>query len=113
MARSSTYLCIERGVDAGTRGASASDTGPASTAPATPGRRTGPLLDIFAGVGPRSRELRFMAPKLRLTAADLRQLTDVDGHHHVALVPRLPTAVVSGSPGSSATRTRTTPRTSR
>lgn len=47
---------------------------------------TGPLLEVFAALGPRSRELRFMGPRLRLTAADLHQLTDVDGHDHVALV---------------------------
>jgi acetyltransferase len=47
---------------------------------------TGPLLEIFAGLSSRSRELRFLAPKVRLTATDLRQLTAVDGHDHVALV---------------------------
>lgn len=46
----------------------------------------GHLLEIFAGPGPRSRELRFGAPRLRLTAADVDQLTDLDGHDDVALV---------------------------
>jgi GNAT superfamily N-acetyltransferase len=44
------------------------------------------VREIFAGLGPRSRELRFLAPKPRLTGADLRQLTAVDGHDHVALL---------------------------
>jgi RimJ/RimL family protein N-acetyltransferase len=47
---------------------------------------TAPLLEIFAGLGARSRELRFLAPKSRLSAADLHQLTNVDGHDRVALV---------------------------
>jgi len=44
------------------------------------------LLAVFDGMGPRSRELRFLAPKSRLTASDVRQLTAVDGRDHVALV---------------------------
>jgi RimJ/RimL family protein N-acetyltransferase len=44
------------------------------------------LLTVFAGLGPRSRELRFLAPKRMLTSADLRRLTSVDGHDHVAVV---------------------------
>lgn len=44
-----------------------------------------PLLEIFEGLSPRSREQRFLAPKPTLTSADLRQLTAVDGHDHVAL----------------------------
>lgn len=51
---------------------------------------TGPVLAVFAGLHARSRELRFMAPKLRLTTTDLCQLTDVDGRHRVALVAELP-----------------------
>ena len=46
----------------------------------------GPLLESFAGLGPRSRELRYGAPRLRLTAAELHQFADVDSHDHVALV---------------------------
>jgi hypothetical protein len=46
----------------------------------------GPLLESFAGLGPRSRELRYGAPRLRLTDAELHQFADVDGHDHVALV---------------------------
>lgn len=46
----------------------------------------GSLLEIFAGPGPRSRELRFGTPRLRLTAADVHRLTDLDGHDDVALV---------------------------
>jgi RimJ/RimL family protein N-acetyltransferase len=46
----------------------------------------GPLQEIFTGLGARSREQRFLSPKHRLTDADLRQLTNVDGHDRVALV---------------------------
>jgi RimJ/RimL family protein N-acetyltransferase len=44
------------------------------------------LREIFEGLGPRSRELRFLAPKPRLTSQDLRRLTAVDQHDHVALL---------------------------
>ncbi len=44
------------------------------------------VLEIFAGLGARSRELRFLTPKPRLTSADLRQLTAVDHHDHVAIL---------------------------
>ena len=40
---------------------------------------TEPLLAVFDGLEPRSRELRFLAPKLRLTPTDLCQLSHV-GH---------------------------------
>jgi RimJ/RimL family protein N-acetyltransferase len=46
----------------------------------------GTVLEVFAGLGPRSRELRFMTPKPRLNGPDLRQLTAVDDRDHVALV---------------------------
>jgi RimJ/RimL family protein N-acetyltransferase len=46
----------------------------------------GAVLEVFAGLGPRSRELRFLASKPRLTSADLRQLTQVDDHDHVAIL---------------------------
>ena len=51
---------------------------------------TEPLLAVFDGLEPRSRELRFLAPKLRLTATDRCQLSHVDGRHRVALVAELP-----------------------
>jgi RimJ/RimL family protein N-acetyltransferase len=44
------------------------------------------VLEVFAGLGARSRLLRFLAPKPRLTSSDLRQLTDVDQQDHVAIV---------------------------
>jgi GNAT superfamily N-acetyltransferase len=44
------------------------------------------LLAIFSGLGDRSRALRFLTAKPRLTETDLRRLTSVDGHDHVALV---------------------------
>jgi ribosomal protein S18 acetylase RimI-like enzyme len=53
--------------------------------PLEPGDR-GAVLEIFAGLGPRSRELRFLTAKPRLTSADLRQLTEVDQHDHVAIL---------------------------
>jgi GNAT superfamily N-acetyltransferase len=51
---------------------------------------TGPVLAVFDGLRARSRELRFMTPKPRLTSTDLSQLSHVDGCHHVALVAELP-----------------------
>jgi GNAT superfamily N-acetyltransferase len=51
---------------------------------------SGPVLADFEGLGARSRELRFMAPKVRLTATDLCHLTHVDGVDRVALVAELP-----------------------
>src|SRR3954454_17013593 len=44
------------------------------------------LLAIFEGIGTRPRQLRFLAPKTRLTSADLRHLSAVDGRAHVAVV---------------------------
>jgi RimJ/RimL family protein N-acetyltransferase len=44
------------------------------------------VLAVFAGMSPRSRELRFLAPKPRLTSADVRRLTAVDQRDHVALL---------------------------
>jgi RimJ/RimL family protein N-acetyltransferase len=44
------------------------------------------LHAVFDRLGPRSRELRFLAPKHRLTGADLRQLLAVDHRDHEAVV---------------------------
>jgi RimJ/RimL family protein N-acetyltransferase len=44
------------------------------------------LVEIFDGLGPRSRHLRFLSPKRTLTPADLRHLTNVDHHDHDAIV---------------------------
>lgn len=49
-----------------------------------------PVLAVFEGLGARSRELRFMSPKFRLTTTDLCHLTHVDGVDRVALVAELP-----------------------
>jgi GNAT superfamily N-acetyltransferase len=46
------------------------------------------VRQVFDHLGPRSRELRFLTAKPRLTTADLAALTDIDGHDHVALVAR-------------------------
>lgn len=43
------------------------------------------VLEIFAGLGERSRHQRFLTPKTRLTNTELRQLTAVD-HHHFAVL---------------------------
>lgn len=69
---------------------------PPQGATSTTGIRVEPLVpgdlmtvqQVFHGLGARSRELRFLAAKPRLTSADLRSLTDVDGHDRVALVAR-------------------------
>jgi len=44
------------------------------------------LADAYRRLSQESRRLRFLAPKESLSDADLRHLTDVDGHDHVALV---------------------------
>ena len=51
----------------------------------------------FEALSERSRYLRFLTAKPRLTAGDLRYLTEVDGHDHFALVaedPADPTRVI-------------------
>lgn len=44
------------------------------------------VLGVFDGMGPRSRELRFLVPKPRLSAAELRRFTAVDQRDHVAFL---------------------------
>jgi GNAT superfamily N-acetyltransferase len=44
------------------------------------------LADAFARLSEESRRLRFLAPKEKLSEAELRYLTGVDGHRHEALV---------------------------
>lgn len=46
------------------------------------------VLEVFDRLSARSRELRFLTAKPRLTGADLRALTSVDGRDHVGLVAR-------------------------
>lgn len=43
------------------------------------------LADAFTRLSEESRRLRFLGPKPRLSAAELRYLTEVDGHLHEAL----------------------------
>jgi GNAT superfamily N-acetyltransferase len=43
------------------------------------------LAEAFEELSEESRRLRFLGPKTSLTPAELRYLTEVDGHHHVAL----------------------------
>jgi RimJ/RimL family protein N-acetyltransferase len=44
------------------------------------------LLAAFERLSPESARLRFLAPKTRLTSAELRYLTEIDGADHVAIV---------------------------
>jgi RimJ/RimL family protein N-acetyltransferase len=43
------------------------------------------LADGFARLSPQSRQMRFLAGKTKLSAAELRYFTDVDHHNHEAL----------------------------
>lgn len=43
------------------------------------------LAEAFARLSEESRRLRFLGPKPHLTAAELRYLTEVDGHNHEAI----------------------------
>jgi acetyltransferase len=43
------------------------------------------LADAFERLSEESRRLRFLTPKPSLSPAELRYLTEVDGHHHEAL----------------------------
>lgn len=43
------------------------------------------LADAFAQLSEESRRLRFLGPKPRLSSAEIRYLTEVDGHHHEAI----------------------------
>jgi GNAT superfamily N-acetyltransferase len=43
------------------------------------------LAEAFARLSEESRRLRFLGPKPSLTAAELRYLTEVDGHNHEAI----------------------------
>jgi len=44
------------------------------------------LAAAWLQLSPRSQYRRFLAPKPALTKSDLRYLTEIDGHDHVALV---------------------------
>jgi GNAT superfamily N-acetyltransferase len=44
------------------------------------------LAEGLRQLSPRSRRERFLAPKSALSPAELRYLTEVDGHDHVAIV---------------------------
>jgi RimJ/RimL family protein N-acetyltransferase len=49
------------------------------------------VLDVFAGLGRRSRELRFLTgARPALSPTELQHLTDVDHHRHAALVAESP-----------------------
>src|SRR5436190_16641818 len=44
------------------------------------------LANAWLQLSPRSQYRRFLSPKPYLTKGDLRYLTEIDGHDHVALV---------------------------
>ncbi|HNC06887.1 MAG TPA: hypothetical protein PLS38_11375, partial [Solirubrobacterales bacterium] len=44
------------------------------------------LADGFAALSPESKFQRFFAPVVRLSESDLVYLTEIDHHHHEALV---------------------------
>jgi len=46
----------------------------------------GPLVKAHARLSPETVQRRFLSPKPRLSTADLRYLTEVDGIDHVAMV---------------------------
>jgi GNAT superfamily N-acetyltransferase len=48
------------------------------------------VLAVFASMSPRSRELRFLSARPRLSDRDLRMLTAVDHRDHVAVVASVP-----------------------
>jgi RimJ/RimL family protein N-acetyltransferase len=48
------------------------------------------LADGLARLSLASRNARFLGPKVRFSSAELRYLTEVDGHDHIALVGLLP-----------------------
>jgi GNAT superfamily N-acetyltransferase len=48
------------------------------------------LNDAFGRLSEDSRRRRFLSPKGRLTGGELRYLTDIDHHHHEALVAMTP-----------------------
>ncbi len=64
---------------------------PSSTPPAMHVRDIRPddkqlLIDALAHLSKESIHARFLSPKPRLSSRELRYLTEVDGHDHVALV---------------------------
>ena len=63
------------------------------------------LREVFDGMGPRSRERRFLTPKHTLTSTDLRHLTAVDHHDHEAVVA---SSVADGRPVGVARLVRST-----
>ena len=96
------------GIAPGLREGELRSTPPLPTAPTAPGSATMPILttasarrlvrireigpgdgdvvdEVFAGLSPYSRYLRFQAPVAELSAATRRSLTALDGRTHVAL----------------------------
>jgi len=54
------------------------------------------LVRGLAELSDKSAQRRFLAPKRRFTRAELRYLTEVDQHDHVALVAESPTQAARG-----------------
>jgi RimJ/RimL family protein N-acetyltransferase len=44
------------------------------------------IAEAWSHLSPESQYKRFLSPKPRLTVRDLRYLTEIDGHDHVALI---------------------------
>ncbi len=57
------------------------------------------LVRFHQRLSDESRYRRYHAAKGDLTTSDLRYLTEVDGHHHVALVAEVPPAHLDGVVG--------------
>lgn len=58
------------------------------------------LTRFHASLSGDTRYRRYHAAKGNLTTSDLRYLTEVDGHHHVALVAEIPPPELDGVAGA-------------
>lgn len=58
------------------------------------------LVSFHQRLSDDTRYRRYHAAKGSLTTSDLRYLTEVDGHHHVALVAEIPPAALDGVAGA-------------
>lgn len=57
------------------------------------------LVRFHRQLSAETRYRRYHSAKGDLTSSDLRYLTEVDGHHHVALVAEVPVGVLDGVAG--------------
>ena len=87
--RRAAWDAIIRGGMMIARGASRDPNGAPAPAVALRPLRSGDaaaVVAVFRGMGARSRALRFLVPKSRLTLSDVRHLVEVDQRDHVALL---------------------------